>query len=73
MSTPVVERYHWFGPASVEKLRAQLNAGPVARLEVRGDGEQMTLTVVYVADEAAPIALDGGPVNESFPCPPRCP
>lgn len=68
MSAPQAERFHWFGPETCTKLAAQLSAGPVARLEVHGEGAYMTLHVVHEGETAA-----AQPLNESFPCPPICP
>lgn len=63
--------YHWFGPPTTDQLREQLNATPQARLEIRGEGEDMTLTVVPIEAEGrrgAPLQV----LNESHPCPPQC-
>jgi hypothetical protein len=62
-----VEPFHWFGPATCAALYALMDAGPCARIEIRGHGEHMTLTVIR-ADGTAEQAL-----NESHPCPPFCP
>ncbi len=69
----LIEPFHWFGKASIEKLRAQLSRSDAERLEVRGHGEHMTLTVIYAADAQGDRFPSDDPVNESFPCPPRCP
>lgn len=62
----------WFGPETTVPLRDQLNATLEggARLEVRGNGRAMTLTVVPLG----PTALAAfAPLNKSFVCPPICP
>lgn len=65
----LLEPYHWFGPDTCAALALLLTSGPVARLEVRGHGTNMTLTVVRPGD--APVRET--PLNESHPCPPFCP
>lgn len=67
-------RFHWFGPATTAALLEQLQQAGPCRLEVRGDGHHMTLTVVPEAQAADPT-LTGRlfkPLNESHPCPPDC-
>ncbi len=62
-----LEPFHWFGPNTCAALYALLDAGPCQRIEVRGHGEKMTLTVVR------PDGTAESPLNESFLCPPICP
>ena len=67
-------RYVWFGPPTVQELRARLNAaGDDAILKVEGHGERMTLEVLEAdpTDAEAKISV-GGPLNEAHPCPPAC-
>ena len=65
--------YWWFQGATVEKLTSDLQAaGADARLEVRLEGDHMTLQVV----PAAGMTTNGplyGPLDESHVCPPDCP
>lgn len=68
----LIEPFHWFGPDTCAALAMHLTSGPVARLEVRGHGTNMTLTVVRPGD-APETPQREQPLNESFPCPPRCP
>lgn len=63
--------FHWFGPESVAQLKAELDAGLVARLEVHQDGTDMTLHVVHEGDLV--VEGGGGGINESHVCPPSCP
>lgn len=65
-------RYVWFGPETVQQLRAQLNAASdAAILKVAGQGEHMTLEVVE-QDAAGVDRVVAGPLNEAHPCPPFC-
>ena len=68
MSTP----YTWFDGETVAALYQRLqNIGPEnARLEVRGKGAHMTLTVVRTGITAADTT---DPLNKAHPCPPDCP
>ncbi len=67
-----LEPFHWFGPDTCAALAMQLTSGPVARLEIRGHGEHMTLTVVRPGDAPETPSREG-PLNESHLCPPFCP
>ena len=74
MSDATEPRYHWFGPETTAELCKQLTEAGPCRLEVRGHGRHMTLTVVPVA-QAEDLTLTGRlfrPLNESHPCPPDC-
>lgn len=68
----LIEPYHWFGPDTCAALALLLTSGPVARLEVRGHGTNMTLTVVRPTGVGEAPNREQ-PLNESFPCPPVCP
>jgi hypothetical protein len=65
------DHYWWFGPDSVAQLRDHLNsAAPDCRLEVRPDGDDLTLHVVPDGVSSQDSALV---TNKSFLCPPICP
>ena len=71
----VVRPAYWWFPesSSTELSRRIVAAGAGHRLEVRlaADGK-MTFRVVGGANARA-TALPSLDINESFPCPPRCP
>lgn len=62
----------WFGPTSVQALRALLAAAsPAARLEIHEEKDDgFTL---HVVEPGAVVIEGGGGVNESHVCPPLCP
>lgn len=65
-------RYHWFGPETTAELCKQLTEAGPCRLEVRGHGHNMTLTVVCIGQEEGLTTRLFRPLNESHPCPPDC-
>ena len=72
---PKEHRYTWFGPETVQQLKAHLNAaGEGAILKVQGQREKMTLEVLDTdpANAEAKVSV-GGPLNEAHICPPICP
>lgn len=65
-------KYWWFQGASVRELYDRLGAHnpDAARLEVRINGDKMTLDVVGGGVE---VAQRTPPINDSRVCPPICP
>lgn len=59
--------FYWFTGDSYAAIRAQMDAAPGGRLEVRLADEHMTLTVVPSGASA------NAAVNDSHRCPPSCP
>lgn len=70
---PATPRYHWFQGASVRELHERLSAVNLdtARLEIRTEGDKMTLDVV--AEGEATDLTRTPPINDSRICPPICP
>ena len=73
MSDAMEPRYHWFGPETTVELCKQLTEAGPCRLEVRGEGRHMTLTVVPLNEgPSLEVKPHFKPLNESHPCPPDC-
>jgi len=66
-------RYIWFGPPTVQALRAALNAASAdAILVFRGPWNEKATVEVVEPNEKVADAAGAGALNEAHPCPPSC-